>query len=131
MMMAGSNQKLVLFAWAHAFFSTVSGIWPIVHLPSFLGVTGPKVDLWLVRTVGALLAWTGILVGLAAWRNHFSRDLFALVIGQASILALVDVIYVTAGRISPIYLGDAAAELLLVLGWCLLFPRRGQPAGPD
>lgn len=130
-MTAGSNRKLVVFAWTHALFYTVSGIWPIVHLPSFLWVTGPKVDLWLVRTVGALLAWTGILVGLAAWRKSFSRDLFALVVGQATILALVDVIYVTAGRISPIYLGDAAAEILLVLGWCLLFPRGQRPRASD
>ena len=31
-----------------------TGVWPLVLMPSFESVTGPKVDKWLVRTVGVL-----------------------------------------------------------------------------
>ena len=34
----------------------VSGVWPIIHIASFLKITGPKTDLWLVKTVGVLLS---------------------------------------------------------------------------
>lgn len=37
--------------------------------------------------------------------------------GSAAALAIVDVTYVVRGRISRIYLLDAAAELALVVGW--------------
>lgn len=80
-------------------------------------VTGPKVDVWLVRTIGALLAWTGLLLGRAAWLRRITADLLFLAVGQAVILALVDVISVGVGRISRIYLLDAAAEFVLAALW--------------
>ena len=45
--------RRLLFAEGVYFFLT--GVWPVVHLPSFIAVTGPKRDLWLVRTVGLLI----------------------------------------------------------------------------
>jgi len=42
-----------------------------------------------------------------------------LAIGSALSLALVEVIYVAKRVISPIYLGDAAIELMLI-GWWVL-----------
>ncbi len=33
-------------------YYTVSGLWPLISLRTFTLVTGPKVDLWLVKTVG-------------------------------------------------------------------------------
>ena len=45
--------RRLLLAEGVYFFLT--GLWPVVHLPSFIAVTGPKRDLWLVRTVGLLI----------------------------------------------------------------------------
>ena len=33
-----------------------TGIWPLLDIESFQDVTGSKTDLWLVRTVGVLVA---------------------------------------------------------------------------
>jgi hypothetical protein len=42
-----------------------------------------------------------------------------LAIGSALSLAAVDVVFFARGRISPVYLLDAAAELVLAAGWIL------------
>jgi hypothetical protein len=36
-----------------ALYYLATGLWPLVHLPSFEAVTGPKTDDWLVHMVGA------------------------------------------------------------------------------
>ena len=102
----------------------------MVHLPSFLVVTGPKVDTWLVQTVGALLAVTGVALTLAAQRRRLNGDWALVAGGQAASLGIVDVIFVSDDRISPIYLLDAAVEFPLAVGWLVLGViacRRGLP----
>lgn len=36
----------------HAAYFVLTGLWPILNIRSFLRVTGPKSDLWLVKTWG-------------------------------------------------------------------------------
>lgn len=104
----------------HGLFYLVSGAWPLIHLPSFLYVTGPKTDLWLVQTVGSLLAVTGAALALAAYRRRLSPEWALVAGGQAGALAAVDVIFVSRSRISGIYLADAVVELALVALWIAL-----------
>jgi hypothetical protein len=103
-------------------FYVATGIWPILHHRSFERVTGPKVDRWLVKTTGALL--TAIGVSLIAGRRDGSRLAPVLGIGSAVALAAADVVYVAKGRISPVYLVDAVAEIGLVIGWAAELHRR-------
>jgi hypothetical protein len=37
---------MTLVALVQGVYFLLTGVWPIVHLPSFLAVTGPKTDLW-------------------------------------------------------------------------------------
>lgn len=97
----------------------VFGIWPLFHMKSFLRVTGPKTDLWLVKTVGILLAVIGMVLILAWLNTEINTSIIVLAIGSALSLALVEFIYVAKRVISPIYLGDAVVELILI-GWWLL-----------
>ena len=84
-------------------FYIATGLWPIVHYRSFERVTGPKVDDWLVKTIGGLIAAVGVaLVG---------RDDRVLGVGSAVALGAADVVYAGRGRISPVYLADAVVEL--------------------
>ncbi|HEX7879700.1 MAG TPA: hypothetical protein VF720_09840 [Candidatus Eisenbacteria bacterium] len=111
-------------AMAQGLYFTLTAVWPLVHLRSFLLVTGPKTDLWLVRTVGALLAVIGITLLLLARvpEGHPSgvrTATAALGAGSAAALLLIDIIYVTRRVIRPIYLADAVAEFLLIVGWCM------------
>lgn len=96
-----------------------SGIWPILHMESFLRVTGPKTDLWLVKTVGILLAVIGAVLILAQVNAEVNTSMIVLAIGSALSLALVEFVYVTKKVISPIYLGDAFVELILIAWWLI------------
>ncbi|HSL44215.1 MAG TPA: hypothetical protein VK897_12335 [Anaerolineales bacterium] len=95
----------------------ISGIWPILSMSTFLKVTGPKTDLWLVKTVGLILAVIGIVLIYAQWNAKVDTSIMILAIGSALSLVIVEFVYVAKRVISPIYLGDAAIELILIAWW--------------
>jgi hypothetical protein len=122
--MPGMSGALFYWAMLQAAYYVVTGIWPIVHMPSFLAVTGPKVDLWLVRTIGALVTVIGATIGLAAWNGRITGEIAFLAVGSAAALGAVDVIYVAKRVIPRIYLADALAEVILIAGWFTFWPAR-------
>ena len=104
-------------ALGQGLFYLLTGLWAIVHLPSFEAVTGPKTDDWLVKTVGVLVTVIGGVLLLAARRNRVTEETALLAAGSALGLAGIDLVYALSGMISTIYLLDAAAELGIVLLW--------------
>ena len=108
-------------AGSQAVYYLTTGIWPFASRRAFESVTGPKRDFWLVQTVGALVGVTGASLALAARNSRAVEEtsIKTLAIGSALSLAAVDVVFVARGRISPIYLLDAAVELVLAAGWIL------------
>ena len=105
-------------------YFALTGIWPLVHMPSFLAVTGDKTDKWLVRTVGAIVLVIGGVLIVAGARSAVDLEVVLLAAGGAIALGLVDVIYVSIGRIPKIYLADAVVEGVLLLGWALAWMNR-------
>lgn len=101
-------------------FYMLTGIWPILHMDSFIAVTGPKVDLWLVRTVGMLIFIIGTGIFAAGIRKQVNISNIIIAAGAAFGLMVVDVTYVWLNVISPIYLLDAVVELILVILWITL-----------
>jgi hypothetical protein len=102
----------------HAAYYVVTGVWPLVSRRSFERLTGPKADFWLVQTVGLLIGSIGL--GLAQSlrrRRAVSPELRTIAVASAVSLGLVDVIFVSKGRIRPVYLADAVAEAVLVAAW--------------
>jgi hypothetical protein len=113
-------------------FFIVSGLWPIVHLRSFEAVTGPKLEGWLVKTVGALIAVAGAALAVAGRRGQPGLETAVLGAGTAAALGAIDVWY--AGRrrrIHPIYLADAAVELGLASAWAAALPGLRSAPDPD
>ena len=97
-----------------AAYYLTTGIWPLVHRRSFEAVTGPKTDFWLVQTVGAVVAAIGAGLALAVRRGDLSTELRTTGALAAGGLAAIDVVYATRGRISSVYLADAALEGLFI-----------------
>ena len=86
-------------------------------------VTGPKTDLWLVRTAGVLIMAIGLSLLVAVRRNEVLPSVAWLAVFSASGLWAIDVFYVFTRVISPIYLGDAFLEFLLIIAWIFHWPR--------
>jgi hypothetical protein len=82
-------------------------------------VTGPKSDIWLVKTVGVLITVVGGIIFLGAWRKSMNLELVILAIGTAIGLSVIDLYYVFKEVISPIYLLDAIGEFCLIILWII------------
>jgi len=105
---------------AQGVYFTVTGIWPIVSIRTFQMVTGPKRDLWLVKTVGALIAVAGCAMLVAGFRDSASPEILALAIFSAAALMLVDIIYVAKRIISFVYLVDGVVEFAIILAYMVI-----------
>ena len=113
-------------------FYALTGIWPLVSMRTFEWVTGPKVDRWLVKTVGVLVTVIGGVLCLAGGQRRVTPEIASLAAGSALGLAGIDTVYSLRGRISKVYLLDAIVEVLIALLWALLWFRRsgaGRSAG--
>ena len=98
-------------------YYAATGAWPFLHLASFLAVTGPKTDIWLVYTVSVLILVIGLVCLAAAWTDRVTGEIILLAVGSAIGLIGIDVVYVSREVIDEVYLLDALAEVILILGW--------------
>jgi hypothetical protein len=96
-----------------ALYYLVTGLWPILHLRSFMAVTGRKTEPWLVQTFGALLGAVGISMPASRDQRGSSARLG---IACALTLAASEAVFVAKGRIRAIYLIDGVVELAMAAG---------------
>src|SRR3954465_10283770 len=115
-----SRNLFKILAVVQSSYYIVYGIWPVLHIESFEKISGPKVDRWLVKTVGLLITVVGAGVAVGGWRNQAPAELKTIAAGSAATLAAVDVYYVAKKRIAWTYLLDAIPEIGLFFGWLWL-----------
>ena len=113
------------FVGVQATYIFFTGIWPLIHIESFMAVTGPKTDVWLVKTVGALLIPVSLAMITHIFSNGNNRPLFVLGCFTALAFFCIDVYYVLANVISEIYLADASVEFIFIVGWIFFVFRGG------
>ena len=108
-------------ARVQAAYFAVTGVWSLLSRRSFEAVTGSKRDYWLVQVVGALVSVIGASLAAASWQRRGSdaSAVRILGVGSAACLAVADLTFVGRGRISRIYLADAAAEAAIVAAWAV------------
>jgi hypothetical protein len=111
-----ASRLVVAVALAQGGYFALTGLWPLVGIRTFERVTGPKVDRWLIQTVGVLVLAVGASLGLAGARRRVTPELALLAASSAAGLAAIDAVYVARRRIAPIYLLDALPEAVLLLG---------------
>jgi energy-converting hydrogenase Eha subunit E len=118
--MSQENVEGRRLARTHALYYAATGIWPLLDIHSFERITGPKVDRWLVKTVGVLVTAIGASLVLAARDDPARAETVALAAGSAVALGTIDAVYVAKRRISPVYLLDALAQAALLVAWIRL-----------
>lgn len=106
-------------ALVQGLYFLITGVWPLLSINTFQKVTGPKNDLWLVQTVGVVVAATGAALVLAGATGDVSPPVVLLAIGSAAGLGGIDIVYTAKRVIAPIYLADAFVEACLILWWAL------------
>ena len=77
----------------------------------------------MVNTVGALVTANAVVFLAAAWSRRNTIDVAILGITTAIALTTIDVVYVSRGTISAVYLVDAAAEVVLIALWAVVLWR--------
>jgi hypothetical protein len=81
-------------ALVRGLYFPITGLWPLVSSETFQRVTGPKVDLWLVKTVGVLVAVSEAALILAGVKEEVTPAVILVAVGSAAYLAGVGVIFV-------------------------------------
>jgi hypothetical protein len=115
---------------AHGLFNLLSGLWPFVSMRSFESVVGPKEDRWLVYTVGGLLATTGWAQLRMPATSSGVRSARRLGLGSAGTLLAIDLANAPSGRISRVYLVDAAMEAAWLGAWALTWRKAHSASEP-
>ena len=106
---------------AHAAYFGLGGLWPLLHYRSFEAVTGRKEDDWLVKTVAALMLASTVATAASLARPRPAEEARLVALGGSAALGWSAAWYALRGRVSRIYLADAAVEATLVAA--LLFAR--------
>src|SRR2546430_6809086 len=105
-------------ALMHGGYLLAAGLWPLVDLRSFKKVTGPKLEGWLTKGVGACLANIGAALGAAGARGKVARELRILGMSTAVSFAAMDLWYAGARRrISRVYLLNGLAQFGFAALW--------------
>lgn len=119
--------------WTQASYILITAVWPLVDIESFINVTGHKTDIWLVKTVSALLIPVSITLYLYLFIKTDPRPPIALGSLTAVAFICVDFYYALTDVISDIYLADGAAEIAFLILWLYLAVQRRalaiRPAG--
>jgi hypothetical protein len=118
---APSRPAAVLLLRAQSIYYGITGAWPVIHMPSFEAITGPKTDDWLVHMVGLLT----VAIAVTIWPRTavVPTSIRTLAIWAAASYTVIDVVYTVLGVISPIYLMDAVVEVGIIVAHFVLGPR--------
>ena len=95
---------------AQGAYYVATGVSPFVSRRLFEAVTGPKLEWWLVQTVGALVTVAGAGLVSAGRSGRDTPEIAGMAAGCAVALGAIETVYVARGRISPVYLLDAVLQ---------------------
>ncbi len=116
--------RLVLLIQTIYYF--ITALWALIHIRSFMEVTGPKTDVWLVKTVAVLLLAISISLFTSFLLKKINIPVITLAISCCLVLVFIDCYYVWNGTISKIYLLDAVAEGFLLILWAIIIVKHNK-----
>lgn len=110
-------EKKHILPFLQGLYFIITGIWPLVHIESFLYITGYKTDIWLVKTVGILILPYSVLCFYTIGNTKRNTAIATVNIICCLGLAWVDLYYYLKGIISWVYLIDFALEMIFSAYW--------------
>ncbi|MDR6456984.1 hypothetical protein J2786_000077 [Chryseobacterium vietnamense] len=118
-------KKYQIPAYIQMFYFLLTIIWPFVHLESFLKITGPKTDIWLVKTV-SLLLFPYILLIVYVLRIKQSPLVILAIMLCCAGLAGIDLYYYLNNVIRWTYMIDCILEILFIGYWIFILKIRSE-----
>jgi hypothetical protein len=119
-MKATPDRFMMWLLCSQGIYFILSGIWPVIDINSFMAVTCPKTDLWLVKTLGVIFFCEGVCFVLGGMRKEGGLPIVVLSFINAIAIIFIDCYYVFKGTICPVYLADAAVECIIVICWMII-----------
>jgi hypothetical protein len=99
-----------------------TALWALVDIQSFIMITGPKTDIWLVKTVTVLLlAVTLCFITQLMSPGPGSWAVMVLAMCCCLSLAGIDIYYSLKDVIQPVYLIDSIVQLFLLVCWVIIY----------
>jgi hypothetical protein len=115
-----------IFRWliiVQSTYTLITAIWPLIDIHSFMLVTGHKTDIWLVKTVAALLIPIATTQLLFIIIRSDPRPVFVLSGLTALAFIIIDTVYALSDVISDVYLVDAGLQLIFLIAWIYVIQR--------
>ena len=106
-----------LTLYIQTIYYLITAVWALVDIDSFMKVTGPKTDIWLVKTVSVLLLAICISLITALLSRTLNKSVVALAVTSCIVLIIIDCYYVWSKTIPEVYLLDAGVEFMLLILW--------------
>ena len=106
--------------WVQGVYSLLTALWGLIDIDSFMRVTGPKTDIWLVKTVSVLLVAISIVLLTQIFRNSDPLPVILLALLTAIGLAYIDFYYSGNEVISQVYTIDGIAQVMFAIIWLIV-----------
>ena len=107
-------------------YTFLTALWPIVHIDSFMWISGYKHDVWLVKTEGVTLMAISVCLLTSIFAKGNILPIAALALFTSAGLAYVDFYYALNNVIRNVYMADGFIEIIFALCWLiLLFKTKG------
>ena len=111
--------------WVQSVYFLITALWALLHIESFMDVSGRKADIWLVKTVSVLILAIAICLFSGIFYHRQPVPVLLLAFTSAAGLAAIDFYYTSAKVIKWVYAVDGFVELLfLIAGVYLLLKRK-------
>src|SRR5687768_3239458 len=113
--------------WIQGIYTLITAVWPLLHIESFVKVTGPKTDIWPVKTVAVLL----VAISVCFISNIFikTNKLPVILLALTSCIGLIciDFYYTSNDVISWVYMLDGILQIIFMVAWIyILIPLGAQ-----
>jgi hypothetical protein len=109
-----------ILLWVQGVYTLLTALWGLVDIKSFMRVTGPKTDIWLVKTVSVLLLPITFCFFAALFLNMPFLSVSIIGIMTTAGLAAIDFYYTANRTIKWVYALDGIVDVLFLLTWIYL-----------
>jgi hypothetical protein len=100
---------------AQGIYYVATGFWALVDIDSFMAVTGPKTDTWLVKALAFLFCAIGLVLILARSEQALLLP-SVLAITTGVFMVCIDFYFYMKGVIPGVYLVDGVLHILFTTG---------------